>query len=68
MEIASAAMFNLVFESNEPSVRLWRSLGFKQIGRIPQAGLLAHGEYADALMLYYDLTADIPVAPTPENA
>ncbi len=53
-------MFNLVFESNVPSVRLWRSLGFKQIGRIPQAGLLAHGEYVDALMLRYDFTATTP--------
>ncbi len=54
-------MFNLVFESNVPSVRLWRSLGFKQIGRIPQAGLLAHGEYVDALMLHYDFTATTPM-------
>lgn len=52
------AMFNLVFESNEPSVRLWRSLGFKQIGRIPEAGLLANGKYVDALMFHYDFVKE----------
>ncbi|KAI8819098.1 acyl-CoA N-acyltransferase [Fimicolochytrium jonesii] len=35
-----ASMFNLVFESNTPSIRLWRSLGFREIGRIPRAGRL----------------------------
>jgi len=40
-----AAMFNLVFDTNKPSLHLWRSLGFKEIGLVPKAGLLSHGEY-----------------------
>eukprot|EP01124_Arcella_intermedia_P020766 TRINITY_DN28273_c0_g1_i1.p1 TRINITY_DN28273_c0_g1~~TRINITY_DN28273_c0_g1_i1.p1 ORF type:complete len:190 (-),score=37.36 TRINITY_DN28273_c0_g1_i1:47-616(-) len=50
-----ASMFNLVFESNVPSVRVWRSLGFKEIGRVPKAGLLKDGNYHDAIQFYYDL-------------
>lgn len=56
-----ASMFNLVFESNTPSVRLWRSLGFREIGKIPNAGYLRKKtesnqiveEYVDAIMFYY---------------
>ncbi|CAF1332075.1 unnamed protein product [Adineta steineri] len=64
-----ASMFNLVFESNIASVRLWRSLGFKEIGRVPNAGLLIKNkeiteetnadieeEYVDAIMFYYSFT------------
>ncbi|KAJ3160194.1 hypothetical protein HDU86_001030 [Geranomyces michiganensis] len=52
-----AAMFNLVFKTNVPSVNLWKSLGFETIGVIPKAGrLLIDGkeEYVDALTMYYD--------------
>ncbi len=62
-------MFNLVFENNIPSVRLWRSLGFKEIGRIPNAGYLikkkettaqkndeVEEEFVDAIMFYYNFT------------
>ena len=48
-----------VFVSNEPSLRLWRSLGFKEVGRIPQAGLLRVGQgeaYVDAVQMRFDLT------------
>eukprot|EP00048_Salpingoeca_helianthica_P017436 m.237234 g.237234 ORF g.237234 m.237234 type:complete len:197 (+) comp21008_c0_seq1:146-736(+) len=51
-----AAMFNLVFETNVPSVKLWRGLGFKEIGRIPGAGNLKGLGYVDAIMFHYDLT------------
>lgn len=47
-----AAMFNLVFVNNESSLRLWRSAGFTEIGRIPEAGRLASGEYVDAIQFY----------------
>jgi L-amino acid N-acyltransferase YncA len=50
-----AVMFNLVFESNTPSVRLWDSLGFARSGRVPQAGLLAGLGYVDAIQFYKDL-------------
>ncbi|KAL6055348.1 N-acetyltransferase aca1 [Balamuthia mandrillaris] len=51
-----AAMFNLVFATNLPSLRLWRSLGFKEIGIVPRAGELANGRFVDAHQFYYDLT------------
>lgn len=34
-----ASMFNLVFVSNVASIKLWKGLGFQEIGRIPQAGM-----------------------------
>lgn len=47
-----AVMYNLVFETNLPSLRLWQSLGFEEIGRIPAGVKIADDQYADALMLY----------------
>lgn len=50
-----ASMFNLVFVNNEASVKLWRSLGFKEIGRLPAAARLSNSdELVDALMFYND--------------
>jgi L-amino acid N-acyltransferase YncA len=64
-----ASMFNLVFITNIPSVRLWRSLGFQEIGRLPNAGYLikkketneqendeVEEEFVDAIMFYYNFT------------
>ncbi|UJR30539.1 hypothetical protein I4U23_018069 [Adineta vaga] len=60
-----ASMFNLVFANNIPSIRLWRSLGFQEIGRVPNAGLLIKNqqtnneieeEFVDAIMFYYSFT------------
>ncbi|XP_060068568.1 uncharacterized protein LOC132548707 [Ylistrum balloti] len=51
-----ASFFNLVFVSNEVSVKLWRSMGFTEIGRVPNAGNLKGRGYTDALQFYYDLT------------
>lgn len=65
-----ASMFNLVFENNNASVRLWRSAGFQEIGRIPNAGYLIkrkdpskednnpaeEEEFVDAIMFYYQFT------------
>lgn len=50
-----AVMFNLVFETNIPSIRLWQSLGFEIIGRIPGAAKLENGQVVEALMLYHTL-------------
>ena len=50
-----AAFFNLVFEDNEASVRLWKSLGFETTGRIPRAARRKGGGYQDALQMRYDL-------------
>ena len=60
LEIAASrgyrgVMFNLVFETNIPSLNLWQSLGFQTIGRIPAAARLADGQVVDALMLYRSL-------------
>jgi ribosomal protein S18 acetylase RimI-like enzyme len=54
-----AVMFNLVFETNIASLRLWQSLGFTTIGRIPNAAQLGDGQTVDALMLYYSLEEKI---------
>jgi len=51
----SAVMFNLIFETNKPSISLWRSLGFTTIGRIPKAARLAGGHMVDAYMMYRSL-------------
>ncbi|WP_228061985.1 GNAT family N-acetyltransferase [[Phormidium] sp. LEGE 05292] len=51
-----AVMFNLVFETNIPSVKLWQSLGFETIGRIPAAAHLKDGRFVNALMLYRKLS------------
>ncbi len=50
-----AVMFNLVFETNIPSIRLWDSLGFQTIGRIPAAVELENNSYVDALIMYRSL-------------
>lgn len=47
-----AVMFNLVFETNIPSITLWQSLGFEIIGRIPRAAKLDNEQLVDALMMY----------------
>nr|WP_322662775.1 GNAT family N-acetyltransferase [Dendronalium sp. ChiSLP03b]MDZ8207310.1 GNAT family N-acetyltransferase [Dendronalium sp. ChiSLP03b] len=36
-------MFNLVFETNIPSIKLWQSLGFDIIRSIPHVAKLADG-------------------------
>ena len=50
-----AAFFNLVFEDNEASVRLWRSLGFETTGWVPRAARRKNGGYQNALQLHRDL-------------
>lgn len=47
-----AIMYNLVFATNVPSLRLWESMGFEEIGRIPEGACLPDGQYVDAVMLY----------------
>ncbi|MDB9306167.1 N-acetyltransferase [Nodularia spumigena CS-591/12] len=47
-----AVMFNLVFATNIPSVKLWQSLGFDIIGNIPRAVKLGDGQVAEALIFY----------------
>ena len=47
-----AVMFNLVFETNIPSIKLWESQKFQTIGRIPAAVQLEDNLYIDALIMY----------------
>lgn len=49
-----AVLFNLVFASNIASTRLWDSLGFRRLARLPKVGRLSDG-YSDAVQYYYDL-------------
>jgi len=58
-----AMQFNFVLASNERAVRLWQSLGFETLGRIPQAFRHPGLGYVDALIMFRPLSADdIPVA------
>lgn len=52
-----SAYFNLVFESNHVSVRLWESLGFKRVAVLEEAANLKGLDYLDTAYGYrYDLT------------
>lgn len=46
-----AMQFNFVVESNERAVRLWRSLGFAVVGRLPDAFRRPDGTLSDALVM-----------------
>lgn len=49
-----AVLFNLVFTSNEASIRLWEKLGFQKLALLPGVGRLRNGTF-DAVQYYYDL-------------
>lgn len=49
-----AVLFNLVFASNEASVRLWEKLGFTRIATLPKIASLTSG-VSDAYQYHYDL-------------
>lgn len=50
-----AMQFNLVVATNQASIRLWRKMGFTEVGRLP--GAFAHPIYGfvDALVMYRKL-------------
>ena len=50
-----AMQFNFVVSTNERAVRLWQSLGFVIVGRLPQAFLHPLSGYADAYVMYRPL-------------
>ena len=50
-----AMQFNFVVSTNEQAVRLWRSLGFEIVGRLPGAFREPAGAYVDALVMYRTL-------------
>jgi ribosomal protein S18 acetylase RimI-like enzyme len=51
-----AMQFNFVVATNERAVRLWESLGFQTIGRLPLAFLHPRHGYTDALVMFRDLS------------
>lgn len=53
LELGYKAMqFNFVASSNEGAVRLWSTLGFETVGRIPKAFNHPQQGYVDALVMY----------------
>jgi len=44
--------FNLVVSTNERAVKLWTSLGFEVIGRLPGAFERPERGFVDALVMY----------------
>lgn len=50
-----AMQFNFVLTSNERAVRLWQSLGFDTVGRLPGAFLHPKKGYVDALVMFRTL-------------
>ena len=50
------SVFNLVYETNSASTRIWDSLGFKRIGRVPACGnLRSSTDLVDAIIYGRDL-------------
>ncbi len=52
-----AMQFNFVASSNEGAVRLWRRLGFDEVGRLPRAFRHPEKGFVDALVMYKWLNA-----------
>jgi ribosomal protein S18 acetylase RimI-like enzyme len=50
-----AMQFNFVVSTNERAVRLWESLGFKVVGRLPLAFDHPQRGYVDALVMFQPL-------------
>lgn len=50
-----AMQFNFVVSTNERAVRLWQSLGFEIVGRLPGAFKHPTHGYVDALVMYQPL-------------
>ena len=50
-----AMQFNFVVSANERAVRLWESLGFKIVGRLPLAFRHPTRGYVDALVMFQSL-------------
>lgn len=57
-------MFNLVYETNVASIRIWEQLGFERIGRVKGCGQLRSypGRLIDAIVFGRDLVVMDPKA------
>lgn len=47
--------FNAVVATNEPALKLYKKLGFVQLGKIPGGFLLKNGQYEDIIPHYIEL-------------
>ena len=47
-----AMQFNFVVASNAPAIKLWKDLGFQEVGRLPQAFRHPTQGRIDALVMY----------------
>jgi ribosomal protein S18 acetylase RimI-like enzyme len=52
-----AMQFNFVVSTNERAVKLWQSLGFETVGRLPEAFLHPVLGYVDALVMFRKLAS-----------
>ncbi len=50
-----AMQFNFVVSTNERAIRLWKSLGFTVVGRLPRAFRHPQAGFVDALVMFRDL-------------
>lgn len=50
-----AMQFNFVVATNVHAIRLWKRMGFEEVGRLPGAFLHPTDGYVDALVLYQKL-------------
>jgi ribosomal protein S18 acetylase RimI-like enzyme len=50
-----AMQFNFVISTNGRAVKLWQSLGFEIVGRLPLAFRCPTAGYVDALVMYRQL-------------
>ena len=51
-----AMQFNFLVSTNERAVKLWQSLGFAEVGRLPKAFLHPSLGYVDALVMFRSLS------------
>ncbi len=51
-----SVIFNLVFAENHASRRLWKKLGFVEIGSVPKAVQNDDGTFQDAIIMFRALT------------
>ncbi len=53
-----SVIYNLVFSENQPARRLWKSLGFVELGVIPGAVRKDDGTYQDASIMWRSLVEE----------
>jgi RimJ/RimL family protein N-acetyltransferase len=63
-----SSLFNLVFANNLPSIKLWKSLGFRELACIPKAAKLeGERKLIDAIQFYMNLNSYVMISHTNLN-